>query len=448
MSKEDKPLDYQRRILDTKGVAQRIDLDYLKRPNRFRDIRHKLTWLAPAVAAMASIPFILGIGGGEKIFSSGPVSRSHAIFESNCKACHASLFSRVADASCKNCHDGPPHPAKSIDTGKPSSQRRCAQCHLEHQGRVVMAEVKNGNCTSCHANLIVNGSGIKLASTTITSFAIGKHPDFSALKKIDARPLKLNHAVHMPKQPKTIRNMKLPMKCGDCHTTDLKSSKGDLMPVTFDQHCLSCHKRELEFDVYQLLGALSAPSPHTKDPETIHAHILATYEKALAANPSLPERPLGRDFVPASNPEAWLEKVVRDSENFLFDRKCQYCHEYESRTTGYPVVRKAAPVLGRFVSGQPAGEPWLLRGEFSHRAHRAVDCSSCHTAAKSSTKTSDVLIPKMTDCTACHGASATHLDNCSQCHLYHNKSKESDKDRRPVEDLIGSLSKGLREMHP
>ena len=29
---ENKPLEYQRRLRDTKGVAQRLDLSYLKRP--------------------------------------------------------------------------------------------------------------------------------------------------------------------------------------------------------------------------------------------------------------------------------------------------------------------------------------------------------------------------------------------------------------------------------
>ena len=34
MAKEEKPLEYHRRILDTKGLAQRVDLAYLGRPNR------------------------------------------------------------------------------------------------------------------------------------------------------------------------------------------------------------------------------------------------------------------------------------------------------------------------------------------------------------------------------------------------------------------------------
>ena len=36
MAKEEKPLEYQRRIRDTKGVAQRLDLNYLKRPGAAR----------------------------------------------------------------------------------------------------------------------------------------------------------------------------------------------------------------------------------------------------------------------------------------------------------------------------------------------------------------------------------------------------------------------------
>jgi len=439
MSKEDKPLDYERRIQDTKSVAQRVDLDYLNKPNRFRDLRRKLTWLAPLAAAAGIVPFLAGIGGGEKIFSNGLISRSHAIFEHKCSSCHTGLFTSVKDAACKSCHDGPPHPAKSVDTAKLNFEPGCAQCHLEHQGRTVLAEVADGNCTGCHSNLTASATGVKISGASISSFREGKHPEFPAVKLTDSRPLKLNHAIHMPAEPKTIRNIKLPMKCGDCHVTDLNSPASDLIPVTFEQNCRECHKRELEFDVHQVLGAISAPAPHTKDPLTIHAHIVETYQRALTANPFLPQRPLGRDFTPAASPAAWLERIVRDSESFLFDRKCKYCHEYEGQKDGFPVIAKVAPIRGHFQPAKPEPAAWLLRGEFSHRAHRAVDCASCHSGAKSSSKTADVLIPKMADCLICHGASGTHLDNCSQCHLYHNKARESDKDRRPVEQLLGRL---------
>jgi hypothetical protein len=50
-----------------------------------------------------------------------------------------------------------------------------------------------------------------------------------------------------------------------------------------------------------------------------------------------------------------------------------------------------------------------------------------------------VLVPAMKDCLTCHGSSGTHLDRCSECHLYHNKTEERRKDGRPADQLIGRL---------
>jgi len=436
MAKEEKPLEYKDRIVNTKSVAQRIDLDYLTRPSPFRDWRRRLMWIAPAAAALGILPFLLGVGSGERAFSNGPVSRSHVIFENNCAACHAGKFTSVADAACRKCHDGPSHPAKAADGAKLASEPRCAQCHLEHRGRVVLAEVDNRNCTACHSDLTRHGTGVKLASTAIHAFRPNRHPEFPAVKRQDLRPLKLNHAVHMPPAPKTIRDMKLPMKCGDCHSTRLESAKGDLAAVTFEDHCRSCHKRELEFDVYQLLGA-SYPAPHTKDVPAIHQFIVDTYTRAATANPAIVERPLGREFTPITNQAAWLARVVKESEDYLLEKKCLYCHESAGRMDDFPAVKTVQKIFGRYVEGRQEGEPWLVRGEFSHRAHRAVDCASCHTTARESKKTGDVLIPKMEVCLSCHGSSGAHLDRCSTCHLYHNKRKELDKDRRSIEQLVG-----------
>ena len=53
-----------------------------------------------------------------------------------------------------------------------------------------------------------------------------------------------------------------------------------------------------------------------------------------------------------------------------------------------------------------------------------------HTAARKSAKTEDVLIPAMKSCLQCHGESGTTLDECSMCHLYHNRNLEKESDRR------------------
>jgi hypothetical protein len=425
MAKEEKPLEYQHRIRDTKGVAQRLDLGYLNRPRLLAVWRAHLTWILVAAAVLASVPLVLGVGGSRRAVANGPLSEAHAMYADRCEVCHAQAFGGVPDRACQQCHDGAPHPAKLVDTAKANATPPCVQCHLEHRGKAMLAEVGNGNCTSCHANLTGHASGVKLKAVAITAFRPEKHPEFSpATGPPDARPLHLNHAVHMPAQAKTIRGMNLPMKCGDCHVTDRNSPAGELLPVTFERNCKSCHARELEFDVYHVLGPTAAPAPHTKDPQTIRAFIAAAYRDALAANPALARKPLGNDLAPAAN---WMERVVADSEAYLFGRKCGYCHEMAAPA----VVKKVNLVAGRYAENKPLGEPWFPRGEFAHREHRAVECEKCHTAARTSTKTSDVLIPAMKSCLPCHGDSSAGLDRCSECHQYHNRALEKDREVSP-----------------
>jgi hypothetical protein len=241
----------------------------------------------------------------------------------------------------------------------------------------------------------------------------------------------------MPAQPKTIRGMKLPMKCADCHVTDRASNTGAILPVTFEHNCKSCHARELEFDVYHVLGPTANPAPHTKDPSTIREYIAAAYLAALVANPGLARHPLGTALAPVANSAAWLDRVTRDSEQYLFARKCGYCHQ----TAGDGVVRPVNRVAGRYVESKPTGDPWLERGEFAHRPHRAVECEACHVQARASTKTEDVLIPAMKTCLPCHGNSGTALDACAGCHQYHNRNLEKPP-TRPIQNLISPLAVG------
>jgi hypothetical protein len=396
MAKEEKPLEYQRRIRDTKGVAQRLDLNYLNRPALLAVMRSRITWALVAVAIAVSIPLVVGFGGSRRVVMNGSVSSAHAVFENKCESCHVNAFGGVPDSACQACHDAGPHPAKSIDTGRARKTPQCADCHLEHQGRRQLAKVAEGNCTGCHANLSSHADGAKVKP--VTAFRAGKHPEFATASMTDTRPLKLNHAVHMPAAAKTIRGIKLPMKCADCHETDRNSATGDPLPVTFERNCKSCHARELEFDVYHVLGANAPPAPHTRDVSAIREYVAAAYRG----------RPDG-------------ERLTRDSLAYLFDRKCGYCHE-----GGAP----SSPALKGVVGRWPAAEPWLARGEFDHRAHRAVACDTCHTTARTSSKTADVLIPKLDSCLPCHGDSRAELDRCEVCHLYHNRAMEKDVERK------------------
>ena len=428
MGKEDnKPLEYQRRLRDTKGVAQRLDLSYLKRTALMALVRKRLIWGALGAAVLASLPLVLGTGGSRRAVENGPLSDAHAIFEKRCEACHTQSFGGVPDRACSQCHDGAAHPAKAIDTGHATAQIRCAQCHMEHRGKVRPAAVTSANCTTCHADIAAHATGARVKN--VTGFEAGHHPGFASLTLPDARPLRLNHAAHMPAGARTIRGMKLPMMCTDCHVPDRDSRTGALLPVTFELHCKSCHARELEFDINHLLKG-SVPAPHARDVHAIREFIAAAYQKAASDDPDVIRRPLGNDLTAQPNAAAWLARVVRESEQYLFGRKCGYCHQ----TSGDGVVQKVNRIAGRYVESRPEGAPWLERGEFAHRSHRAVECESCHTQARASTSTADVLIPAAARCFACHGESGTALDECAMCHLYHNRSLEKPRGR-PLREL-------------
>src|SRR5687768_11733061 len=131
MPKEDKPLEYHGRVRDTKGIAQRLDLEYLHRPVKMLLARKRLVWLALAIAGAAAVPVVGGLGGGRRAVSNGPLSEAHAMFESRCAACHTQAFGGVSDTACQQCHEGAAHPAKTVDTARVHSTPRCAACHEE-----------------------------------------------------------------------------------------------------------------------------------------------------------------------------------------------------------------------------------------------------------------------------------------------------------------------------
>ena len=100
-----------------------------------------------------------------------------------------------------------------------------------------------------------------------------------------------------------------------------------MLPVTFERNCKSCHARELEFDVYHVLGASAAPAPHSKDAtgdSRVHRESVSRGPGgepgagAEAAGPGIDGGGIGGRVAGAGD---------ADSEQYLFERKCGYCHE-------------------------------------------------------------------------------------------------------------------------
>jgi len=114
----------------TKKRAQRIDMNYFKRPHPFRRWRF---WLSVAVPVAAILWLVWhGVTGNRRVYSAGKMSSAHAVLGAKCEACHfemAGFFSeKTSDRACLACHDGPIHHANQTFTPN------CSSCHVEHRG--------------------------------------------------------------------------------------------------------------------------------------------------------------------------------------------------------------------------------------------------------------------------------------------------------------------------
>jgi len=85
------------RTRTTKKLAQRIDLNYFKRPTPLKRAKFWLSLLLPLLA-LVWIAW-RGFSGDHRVYSSGRMSEPHAVLEKECAACHvqkAGTFSAKA----------------------------------------------------------------------------------------------------------------------------------------------------------------------------------------------------------------------------------------------------------------------------------------------------------------------------------------------------------------
>jgi len=361
------------RTRTTKTVAQRIDLNYFKRPTPFKRAKLWLAILAPAIALVWIGWHVLG--RDNRVYSSGRLSEAHAVLEKECAACHVQQLggysASAADSACLECHDGPAHHALSSNRTV-----ACAECHVEHRGRVNLVATKNQSCTQCHGDLSAANRDSRYAKH-IRSFADG-HPEFAALRAIaetpagDSGTIKLNHALHMRSIRQGPTGPMVQLNCENCHTTgatgpDLTYAdaryraasvvykEGDVVlqidrdtpkrarPITgrelmappkFANACAACHL--LTFDKRFDRGA-----PHDK-PEVIHAYLVERFSEYIATHGAElyevqdPARNLtGRangSTSRALSPARWVAERVAVSEELLWHKTCSQCHAISDTT--------------------------------------------------------------------------------------------------------------------
>ena len=74
------------RTRTTKKLAQRIDLNYFKRPTSLKRAKF---WLSLWLPLLALIWIAWrGFSGDPRVYSSGRMSEPHAVLEKECAACH------------------------------------------------------------------------------------------------------------------------------------------------------------------------------------------------------------------------------------------------------------------------------------------------------------------------------------------------------------------------
>lgn len=403
-----------------------------------------------------------GLVADPKQHSPGPVASVHAMWNTQCSACHTNFRPTSGDAyalfgnqeqlalfgpdsrhgavQCTQCHAGGAHHANLK-----GEEQACASCHREHRGLdAKLTLVADANCTFCHRELSSHAADATklatqkpLANTAIRSFVDG-HPEFRSLAQPDRGRLKFSHSRHMAlgqklaagdkERAKTLGDLSstdqekyrnfanadgvIQLQCASCHETGSPQGApptlGDYMqPVNFERHCAACHQQTYA----PVADAKLETMPHGLPPEqmlrAVKGEIVEQFlERRTKQQPAADADADPFGFPGKSKKEetaetaAYLAEHLPQAERMLRDR-CLQCHVF-------PAGSKTTPLESPLV---PTEVPsvWLKHANFDHRAHRSISCLGCHEQAgakwKPGTPSLDheqVMIAGYESCVKCH----------------------------------------------
>lgn len=424
-------------------------------------------------------------------WSSGPLSMSHAFLEDDCQSCHQEAFVSVRDTACLTCHSDKQSAAMVVRTNAevraagateapgrvadhaglrrlewgappPSDlggrifalarqtfnrpEQRCAACHIEHvanpltEARAEVPTLQTAHtCVACHADLDRRLTDTDLINTpdwpghpelrpTITTWP-GPGPARVQRVSMARRPheatgLVFPHALHMSRtngvaqMAQTLTRYGAPLDCASCHVP--KPGDDNYRPVEMETACGACHS-------LAIAGRSGTRQiPHGESPAVV-AFLTSAYSRGEpvtgAANLGPRRRPGERTGAALSAAPTVGQRV---QQTFSRGGACFDCHT----TSGTQI----APV--HIV------DAYLTRGAFNHRVlqHRQdaagrPNCTTCH-AAETSSRSSDLLLPRLSVCADCHGAetsarvpaSSVASADCATCHSYHAPSRPAPRD--------------------
>ncbi len=385
------------------------------------------------------------LAGGDHLWDSGPMSRSHRFFGQQCQACHREAFQRVTNAACADCHADQPHHSDDAELLRVSglSEQRCADCHVEHNGSEALIMTDQKLCTGCHTEPRERMPGTDIRS--VSGFGPERHPEFR-IRLVARTPdgeapftwsrlrmdqplqeqngLVFPHDVHLDESGLESPEGKQVLACADCHEPD--QSGADMDPITFEQDCQSCH--QLNFEPRDAKREL----PHG-DPDEILDTLDQYYARiALGGGYSGDDADRAPEVVRQRRPaQRELDREERraalDWANAKAAEVATEVIEYRTCTTCHDVERTEGADDGPQWDIEPVAltAEWYPRARFSHDPHTAMECSECHAASDSETS-SDVLMPSSATCQQCHGDEDSHAritSRCVDCHGFHTRDE-------------------------
>lgn len=379
-------------------------------------------------------------------WDSGQVSDPHRFIGNNCNQCHETPFIMVQDHACVSCHKNTLyHADPEARALSELTETRCASCHREHNAPVALTDQEQSLCSDCHADLksrvadteFLNASNFGTDHPqfrpTLLSYVAGQTEPAQQRVSLDDNPveqsnLKFPHDKHLNNkgiaryikknadgeviqegEPRTL-------ECANCHVPDAGGVA--MQPIDMETMCQDCHTLAFDPIVPERKvphGDAMAVLENVKEFYRTRALEGGYLEADAPAVVRFQRRP-GQDSLSqeeVAEAFAWSEKKWQQAAKIMFEETtCRICHEV-SKTAEEPPVWQVTPVR--------VAQIWMPKAQFDHASHEPTDCVDCH-KANDSTESSDVLMPNIESCRACHGGEdATNKlpSACVDCHNFH-----------------------------